>query len=113
MTRAAQPPHRRGGVLGAAQGDLEGVPSGSPIRQAANRRRPRSVGGGGGGGLPLHGGRGGPGEFGAPDEEERDGDGGQADEPADPECPVESAGERVRDGVALAEQDMGVRGRYG
>jgi hypothetical protein len=54
----------------------------------------------------LHGGRGGPGDFGAPDEEERDGDGAQADEPADPECPVESAGERVRDGVALAERGL-------
>ncbi len=41
----------------------------------------------------MHGGRGGLGDFGAPDEEERDGDGGQADEPADPKCPLESAGE--------------------
>jgi hypothetical protein len=64
-------------------------------------------------GLLLHCGRGGLGGFGALDEEERDGDGGQANEPADPECPVESAGERVRDGVALAEQDTGARGRYG
>jgi hypothetical protein len=61
----------------------------------------------------LHGGRGGLVDFGPPDEEERDGGGRQADEPADPECPVESAGERVRDGMALAEQDTGARGRYG
>ena len=63
-------------------------------------------------GLPWHGGRG-LGDFGAPDEEERDGDGGQADKPADPQCPMESAGERDRYAVAVAEQDTGVRGRYG
>ena len=61
----------------------------------------------------MHGDRGGVGDFGAADEEERDGDSGQAGEPADPQCAVKSAGERVRDGVALAEQDTGARGRYG
>ena len=44
------------------------------------------------------------GSFCAPHQKERDRDGGQGDEPADPERPVDSARERVGDGVALAEQ---------
>ncbi len=58
--------------------------------------------------FSLRGDRGRPGEFGAPDEQERDGDGGQSGEPGYPERPVESAGERGRRGVALAQEDTGV-----
>jgi len=56
-------------------------------------------------GLALPGGRGGPGEFCAPDEQECDGDGGQPGEPGDPERPLEPAGERGGRSVARAAAD--------
>src|SRR5262249_41578115 len=62
------------------------------------------VGGAAGGRRSSHG----PGEFGAPDEQERDGDGGQSHQPANPQRPLESAGERGRGGVSLAEKQAGV-----
>ena len=53
------------------------------------------------------------GEFSAPDEQEGDGDGRQSSQPADPERPLESAGERGRHGVAPAQEITGVSRCYG
>jgi threonine dehydratase len=77
-----------------------------PLVGEAGRAR-RSVGGGYPG-LALQGGRDGAGEFCAPDEQERDRDGGQSGEAGDPERPLEPAGERGGRGVALAQQEAGV-----
>jgi hypothetical protein len=57
-------------------------------------------------------GRGGRADFCAPDKDERHRHRGQREEPADPERAVESGCERVRDGVALTDQDTGARGRH-
>src|SRR5262249_59788514 len=76
-----------------------------PDRLASVMRISFSVSDGGHGALPRHGGRG---DFPAPDEQERDRDGGQRGEPADPERPLESAGERGRRRVSQAQQVAGV-----
>src|SRR5215469_18289110 len=77
--------------------------SGSPVcaSAACGRAGASASVGGGCRGLVLQGGSDGAGEFCAPDEQERDRDGGQCGEPGDPERPLEPAGERGGRGVAL------------
>jgi len=67
-----------------------------------------SIGRSGRRGLLWQGGSHGPGEFCAPDEQERDGDGGPVPPAANPQRPPESAGERGRGGVPLTEKQAGV-----
>ena len=62
-----------------------------------------SVGSGACRGWPLRPGRGRC-DFGAADKEQRHGDTGQGNESAYRERPVEPAGERIREGLPLAEE---------
>ena len=80
----------------------------APARSVAGPAQARGSVGGGYRGLALQGGRDGAGEFCTPDEQERDGDGGQSGQPGNPERPLEPAGERGGRCVALAQQDTGV-----
>src|SRR5262249_154676 len=85
----------------------------APARPVADRAGARGSVGGGYRGLVVQGGRGGAGEFGAPDQQERDWNGGQGGEPGGPERLLEPPSDAGRGRAPPGPQGAGGGGGGG